>query len=79
MRLTMPLLLALAAATLTSVGCDSEAEQNRLTLLEQENTELRTQLDERNKALDAANGELRQANENLRNQAEDFATQAEGW
>lgn len=79
MRPTMPMLLALVAATLTSVGCEGEAEQNRLTLLEQENTELRTQLDERNKALDAANGELRQANENLRKQAADFETEAANW
>lgn len=79
MRLTMPTLLSLAVATLISVGCDSEAEQNRLTLLEQENTELRTELDERNKALDAANGELRTANDNIRNQAEDFAQQAAAW
>jgi len=79
MRLTMPTLLALAAATLTSVGCETEAEQNRLTLLEQENTELRMQLDERGKALDAANSELMQANKDLRQQADDFATQAATW
>ena len=79
MRLTMPTLLALAAATLTSVGCESEAELNRLTLLEQENTELRMQLDERGKALDATNSELMQTNKDLRQQADDFETQAATW
>jgi chemotaxis protein MotB len=79
MRLTMPTLLAFAAATLTSVGCDNEAEQNRLTLLEQENTELRTQLDDRGQALDAANTELMQANKSIRQQADDFATEAATW
>jgi chemotaxis protein MotB len=77
--MTLPMFLAFAAATVASTGCSSQEEKDHLTLLEQENTELRSQLDERDKALEAANGELRQANTLLRTQREDFEQQASDW
>ena len=79
MRLTLPMLLAFAAATLASTGCSSQEDKDHMALLEQVNTELRSQLDERDKALEAANGELRQANTTLRTQREDFEQQSAEW
>ncbi len=79
MRLTLTTLLTLAGVAACSTGCESQAEKDQLALLEQENTELRAQLDERDKALDAANGELRQANSSLREQQSQFEQQAADW
>jgi len=47
-------------------GCDST--QDKMTLLEQENSELRDQLHQRDMALDAANTDLREANRMVREQ-----------
>ncbi len=47
-------------------GCDST--KDKVSLLEQENTELRDQLSQRDKALESANTDLREANRMLREQ-----------
>ena len=47
-------------------GCDSTTD--KVSLLEQENTELRDQLSQRDKALESANTDLREANRMLREQ-----------
>ncbi|MCH2135641.1 MAG: OmpA family protein [Phycisphaerales bacterium] len=59
-------------------GCSSSTE-DELALLKSENTELRGQLDDRDKALEAANDELRRANRDLRDQQEAFATERDTW
>ncbi len=79
MRMTMPTTIALALLAAAATGCESQQEKDRLTLLEQENTELRTQLDERDKALDAANGELRTANASVRDWQEKYNSAEEEW
>ncbi len=79
MRMTMPTTLSLVLVAVAATGCESQQEKDRLTLLEQENTELRTQLDERDKALDAANGELRTANSSIRDWQEKYNAAEEEW
>jgi outer membrane protein OmpA-like peptidoglycan-associated protein len=72
-------MLALGAAAFGLTGCESQQEKDQLSLLQQENTELRTQLDERDKALDGANGELRSANSELRDWKEKYSTAEDEW
>ncbi len=74
MRMTTLALAALALTTLGATGCDTQKE-DEVTMLRQEATELRAQLDERDKALEAANGELRQVNLMLRDQKEQYETE----
>ena len=74
MRMTTPTLAALALTALGTMGCDTQKE-DEVTMLRQEATELRAQLDERDKALEAANGELRQVNLMLRDQKEQYETE----
>jgi chemotaxis protein MotB len=73
MRMTTLTMLALGATAFSLTGCESQQEKDQLSLLQQENTELRTQLDERGKALDGANGELRSANSELRDWKEKYS------
>lgn len=73
MRMTTLTMLALGATAFSLTGCESQQEKDQLSLLQQENTELRTQLDERGKALDGANGELRSANAEVREWKEKYS------
>jgi chemotaxis protein MotB len=72
-------MLALGAAAFGLTGCESQQEKDQFGLLEQENTELRTQLEERDKALDGANGELRTANSKLRDWQEKYNIAEAEW
>lgn len=72
--MTTPTLAALAIIAMGTLGCDTQKE-DEVTMLRQEATELRAQLDERDKALEAANGELRQVNLMLRDQKEQYETE----
>lgn len=74
MRVRTTGVLALAVTALAGVGCESQQEKDQYSLLEQENTELRAQLGERDKALNAANDELKQANRLLREQHDQYET-----
>lgn len=62
------------AGLLLLAGCNTNAK-DRMALLEQENTELRDQLSERDRALEATNSDLREANRLLREQEDMFASQ----
>ena len=64
----------MAIIAMGTLGCDTQKE-DEVTMLRQEATELRAQLDERDKALEAANGELRQVNLMLRDQKEQYETE----
>lgn len=79
MRMTTLTMLALGATAFSLTGCESQQEKDQLSLLQQENTELRTQLDERGKALDGANGELRSANSELRDWKEKYSNAEIEW
>ena len=79
MRMTTLTMLALGAAAFGLTGCESQQEKDQLSLLQQENTELRTQLDERDKALDGANGELRSANDEIRTWKEKYSDAEADW
>ncbi|MAA51953.1 MAG: hypothetical protein CMJ41_02750 [Phycisphaerae bacterium] len=61
-------LLAVGPFALIAVlaGCDSTTD--KMSLLEKENSELRDQLSQRDKALEAANSDLREANRMMREQ-----------
>lgn len=72
MRMTLSTLLTLTVATCLPLGCEGQTEQDQMSLLQQENTDLRAQLEERDKALDAANDELRTANSELRDQRDQY-------
>ena len=66
--------LGALAGVLLLVGCDNNSK-DRMSLLEQENTELRDQLSERDRALEATNSDLREANRLLREQEDMYASQ----
>jgi len=77
MRNTMTML---ALGTLAVAGgCSSSSTTDEIAMLESENTELRSQLDDRNHALESANDELRRANRTLREQQEGFDSAKADW
>lgn len=79
MCVRVPIIAMCCVLTAFATGCETQDQKDRMSLLEQENTELRAQLEERDKALDAANGELRQSNASLREQRESFDQQVADW
>lgn len=66
--------LGAVAGFLLLAGCNTNSK-DRMSLLEQENTELRDQLTERDRALEAANTDLREANRLIREQESAYASQ----
>ncbi len=61
-------LLAVGSFALVTVLAGCNSTQDKMSLLEKENSELRDQLSQRDKALDAANSDLREANRMMREQ-----------
>jgi chemotaxis protein MotB len=80
MRMRHLLAVGPLAVIAVLAGCDSTAD--KMALLEQENTELRDQLHQRDQALDAANTDLRESNRMVREQEiifdEELTTLASG-
>ncbi|MCH2139230.1 MAG: OmpA family protein [Phycisphaerales bacterium] len=72
-------LAALAASVLMAGGCAEQQLKDEIALLENENTELRAQLDNRDTALETANDELRRANRELRDAQDAFAEERDTW
>ena len=66
MRMKHLLAIGPIAVITILAGCDST--KDKMALLEQENSELRDQLHQRDMALDAANTDLREANRMVREQ-----------
>lgn len=81
MQKTMTTLtFGLALGTLAMAGgCNSSATTDEIAMLKSENTELRSQLDDRDNALESANDELRKANRNLRDNQEAFTSAQAQW
>ena len=66
-------LLALFVITALMTACN-DGSQSQMTMLTDENRELRAQLEERDRALDATTSDLREANRMLREQQELMVT-----
>ena len=66
--------LGALAGLLLLTGCDTNST-DRMSLLEQENTELRDQLSDRDRALEATNSDLREANRLIREQEDIYTNQ----
>ena len=79
MVLTRISMVAAVLGMLAAGGCNEQKLKDEIALLNNENTELRGQLDGRDTALETANDELRRANREFRDAQEIFDTERAGW
>ena len=79
MALTRLSITAMVLGLLAAGGCNEQKLKDEVALLQNENTELRGQLTERDTALETANDELRRANREFRDAQALFDEERETW
>ena len=75
-RITM---VASVLGVLAASGCNQQSLKDEVSLLKNENTELRGQLIDRDGALETGNDELRNAHRSMRDQQEAFDSERDTW